>query len=109
MKTKKTALNIVTDVIPLIIVSILGIYKVKLFLQVLGNETLGLYQLFSNIMVYVALVDGGLSSALLYSLYKPNMENDKKKFNELLSGGLKTFSKIGMIVFGIAFIVSVSN
>ena len=62
MKTKKTALNIITDVIPLLIVSILGIYKVKLFLQVLGNETLGLYQLFSNIMVYVALVDGGLSS-----------------------------------------------
>ncbi len=106
MKTKKTALNIITDVIPLLIVSILGIYKVKLFLQVLGNETLGLYQLFSNIMIYVALVDGGLSSALLYSLYKPNSQNDHKKFNELLSGGLKTFSRIGMIVFGIAFIVS---
>lgn len=106
MKTKKTALNIITDVIPLLIVSILGIYKVKLFLQVLGNDTLGLYQLFSNIMIYVALVDGGLSSALMYSLYKPNSQNDHKKFNELLSGGRKTFSKIGMYVFGIAFVVS---
>ena len=106
MKTKKTALNIITDVIPLIIVSLLGIYKVKLFIHVLGSETLGLYQLFNNIMVYVALVDGGLSSALLFSLYKPNASGDKKKFNELLSGGLRTFSKIGMYVFGIATIVS---
>ncbi len=106
MKTKKTALNIITDVIPLIIISILGIYKVKLFLGVLGSETLGLYQLFNNIMVYVALVDGGLTSALLFSLYKPNSSGDRKKFNELLSGGLRTFSKIGMYVFGIAAIVS---
>lgn len=106
MKTKKTFLNILTDVIPLIIIAFLGIYKVKLFLRVLGSETLGLYQLFNNIMVYVAIVDGGLTSALLFSLYKPNTQGDKKKFNELLSGGLRTFSKIGMYVFGIAALVS---
>ena len=106
MKTKKTALNIITDVIPLIIISILGIFKVKLFINILGNETFGLYNLFSNIMIYVSLVDGGLTSALLYSLYKPNANGDRKKFNEILSAGFKTFSKIGMIVFGIAFIVS---
>lgn len=106
MKTKKTFLNILTDVIPLLIISFLGIYKVKLFLSVLGSDTLGLYQLFNNIMVYVALVDGGLTSALLFSLYKPNTTGDKQKFNEILSGGFKTFSKIGMYVFGIATIVS---
>ena len=106
MKTKKTALNIITDVIPLLIVSLLGIFKVKLFINNLGDETFGLYNLFSNIMIYVSLVDGGLASAVLFSLYKPNMEGDKKKFNALLSGAFKTFSKIGMIVFGLAFVVS---
>ena len=106
MKTKKTAINFLTDTIPLLIVSILGIFKFKLFIQVLGNETLGLYQLFSQIMVYVALVDGGLSSAVLFSLYKPNAEKNNKKFNAILAGAYKTFSKIGMIVFLIAFLVS---
>lgn len=106
MKTKKTAINFITDTIPLLIVSLLGIFKFKLFIQVLGNETLGLYQLFSQIMVYVALVDGGLSSAALFSLYKPNAEGDKKKFNAILAGVYKTFSKIGMIVFVIACLVS---
>ena len=91
MKTKRTALNMVTDVIPLLIVSLLGIFKVKLFIEYLGNETMGLYNLFNNIMIYVSLVDGGLASAVLYSL---------------LSGAMQTFSKIGMIVFGIAFVVS---
>lgn len=106
MKTKKIIINFITDIIPLFIISILGIYKVKLFIQVLGSETLGLYQLFSQIMVYVALVDGGLSTAVLYSLYKPNSENDHKKFNAILAGAYKTFSLIGMIVFAIAFAVS---
>ena len=94
MKTKKTALIFLTDVIPLIIISILGIFKFKLFLQVLGDETLGLYQLFSQIMIYVALVDGGLSNAVLFSLYKPNAEENKKKFNALLAGAYKIFKQI---------------
>ena len=106
MKTKKTILIFITDIIPLLVVSFLGIFKFKLFLQILGSETLGLYQLFTQIMIYVALVDGGLSSAVLYSLYKPNTEGDKKKFNALLAGAYKRFSQIGIAVFGIAFIVS---
>ena len=106
MKTKKTALNFITDIIPLVIVSLLGIFKFKLFLKVLGDETLGLYQLFSQVMIYVALVDGGLSSAVLFSLYKPNVEGDKRKFNAILAGSFKSFSLIGIIVFGLASVVS---
>lgn len=106
MKTKKTLLNFITDTIPLVIISLLGIFKSKLFLQVFGDEILGLYNLFSQIMTYVALVDGGLSSAVLYSLYKPNAEGDQKKFNALIAGAFKTFSFIGMAVFGIATVVS---
>ena len=106
MKTKKTIIIFITDIIPLIVISFLGIFKFKLFLQFLGSETLGLYQLFTQIMTYVALVDGGLSNAVLYSLYKPNAEGDQKKFNALLAGAYKKFSLIGAAVFGIAFIVS---
>ncbi len=105
-KTKKTVLNLITDVIPLLIISVLGIFKFKLFIEYLGQETMGLYNLFNNIMIYVSLVDGGLSSAVLYSLYKPNSEGNSNKLSELLSGALNVFSKIGMIVFGIAFVVS---
>lgn len=106
MKTKKTILNFVTDVIPLIIISFLGIYKLKLFISILGDETLGLYQLFSQIMVYIALVDGGLSDAVLYALYKPNVEGNEKKINAIIAGAFKCFSLIGIIIFGLAFVCS---
>lgn len=107
MRTKKAFLNLITDVIPLIAVSIIGIFKLKIFLQYLGDETLGLYQLFSQIMIYVALVDGGLSTAVLYSLYKPNSENDKKAVSNILSAAHRIFSKIGAIVFSIAAVISI--
>lgn len=106
MRTKRAFLNLLTDVFPLILISIIGIFKLKYFIQVLGDETLGLYQLFSQIMIYIALVDGGLTTAVLYSLYKPNSSDDKKAMSAILSAAHKIFSKIGILVFGIATIVS---
>lgn len=106
MRTKKTFINLISEVFPLIIISLLGIFKLKIFIQVLGEETLGLYQLFSQIMVYVALVDGGLSSAVLYALYKPNANNDKEKTKEILAGAYKIFNLIGTAIFAIASIVA---
>lgn len=106
MRTKKTFYNFICEVVPLIIVSLLGIFKLKIFIQSLGTEVLGLYQLFSQIMVYVALVDGGLTSAILYALYKPNVEGNDKKISQILSGAKKVFSLIGALMFGIAAIVA---
>ena len=96
MRTKKALLNFITDVLPLIVVSILGIYKLKYFILILGKETLGLYQLFTQIMVYIALVDGGLSSAVLYALYKPNVDKNTQKMNMILAAAKKVFSLIGI-------------
>ncbi|MGN1399858.1 MAG: lipopolysaccharide biosynthesis protein [Erysipelotrichaceae bacterium] len=106
MKLKKVLMNFFSDVVPLLVIAILGIFKSKLFIKVLGTETLGLYNLFSQVMVYVAVVDGGLSSAVLFSLYRPNSEKDEQKINEILSAALKAFSLIGIVVFTIAFAVS---
>lgn len=106
MKTKKMMINFFSDTIPLLIVSVLGIFKMKLFLQVLGDETLGLYQLCQQIMVYVAIVDGGINYAVTYALYKPNTDGDKTKLNSILSSAKRIFSIIGAVIFGIAFLAS---
>lgn len=106
MRTKNAMLNFLTDVFPLILTSIIGIFKLKIFLNTLGEETLGLYQLFSQIMIYIAIVDGGLPNAVLYSLYKPNVENDNKKLYSILVAARKTFLIIGASIFFLAFVVS---
>lgn len=106
MKTKKIIINFITDVIPLIIISVLGIFKFKLFLQILGDETLGLYQLFQQIMVYVAIIDGGINYAVIHALYKPNTDGNRDKVNQILSSAKRIFSIIGAAIFGLAFIAS---
>ncbi len=106
MRTKKVFLNLITDVVPMLIVSILGIFKFKLFVQVLGQEVQGLYQFFTQIMVYIAIVDGGLGSAVLYAMYRPNSTGKQEEMNAILSGAQRIFSLLGIGVYGLAFIVS---
>ena len=43
MRTKKIAINFIAEVIPLVIIAFLGIFKLKFFVEFLGDETLGLY------------------------------------------------------------------
>ena len=65
-----------------------------------------MYQLFSQIIIYVAIVDGGLGSAVLYALYKPNSKNDDTKINQILAGSYKIFSLLGALIFAIAAVLA---
>lgn len=106
MKTKRMLLNLVTDLLPMIIISLLGLIKIKLFITVLGTDVQGLYQFFSKVMFYVSIVDGGLGSAVLYVLYGPNTRNNREEINEILSAAGKVFSLMGIAIYGLAFLVS---
>lgn len=90
----------------MLLISILGIFKFKLFVQVLGQETQGMYQLFTQIMFYISIVDGGLGSAVLHALYRPNTTDNQEQMNAILSGAKRIFSLLGILVYGIAFLVS---
>lgn len=51
-------------------------------------------------MVYVAIVDGGLGSAVLYALYKPNSKNDDTKINQILAeNNYETFEEAKLAIF----------
>lgn len=58
MRTKRAIINFITDAIPQVIVLILGIIKIKLFINILGETKLGLYQLYSQIVAYLVLIEG---------------------------------------------------
>ena len=106
MRSKRALMNLITDVLPMLLISLLGIFKFKLFVQVLGQETQGMYQLFTQIMFYISIVDGGLGSAVLYALYRPNTDNNQEQMSAILSGAKKVFSMLGILVYAIAFLVS---
>jgi len=98
MKTKKSFLNFITDVIPLIIIAFLGLYKSKLLISNLSSDVVGLYQLYSQLLGYVTIFDFGVTSALLYRFFAPVKENNQKKINIIFSTGMRTFFVIGMLI-----------
>ena len=106
MRTEKTVKNLVISTLLTTIIALIGLIKIKVFLNYMGDEATGIYQLFNQILSYISLVDAGLTSSLLYSLYKPISANDKNKINSTLKGGRNFYNKIAIIIIIIGFIVS---
>ncbi|MGN1301421.1 MAG: hypothetical protein ACI4U9_02715 [Clostridia bacterium] len=67
MRTKRVIINLLTDIIPQVIILILGIIKIKLFINILGQGKLGLYQLYNQIVAYLVLVEGRNGNCLTLS------------------------------------------
>ncbi len=106
MRTQKTARNLIISTILTTLVALIGLFKIKVFLAYLGDEATGIYQLFSQILSYISLVDAGLTSSLLYSLYKPVSENNSKKINAILKGGKNFYNKIAIAIIIIGILLS---
>ena len=107
MRTKKTARNLIISTILTSLVALIGLFKIKVFLAELGDEATGIYQLFTQLLSYISLVDAGLTSSLLYSLYKPVSDNDHNKINSILKGGYNFYSKIAVVIIIIGIILSI--
>lgn len=106
MRTKRTLLNFITDIVPMVIIALIGAFKIRLFLANLGQETLGAYQLFAQIFMYLTLVEAGFGTAIMYKLYKPAKDQDLTKINQLLSGCRVIFNIVALVIFGIGLVLS---
>lgn len=107
MRTAKTAKNLIISTVLTTIIALIGLVKIKFFLNYLGDESTGIYQLFTQILSYISLVDAGLTTSLLYSLYKPVSKNDTKKINSILKGGRNFYNKIAFLVIIIGVLVAI--
>ena len=71
MRTKKIALNMVSDILPYIIIGVIGLIKVDVLIKYIGDVGNGYYQVINQIITYVFIAKMGFSDAVIYSLYKP--------------------------------------
>lgn len=99
MRTKKSIFNLLADILPQVIISILGFIRIRVFLSAIGTEQLGVYQLFGQILCYLALAELGLTSAVMYYLYKPIHEKNYKKISQIIVGAKKSFTVIMLVMF----------
>ena len=107
MRTKKIFLNMLADIIPYLLIGIIGLVKMNALINYIGDVGNGYYQTINQIISYVFLAQAGFSDAVIYSLYKPFAEKNKDDINAIYGGARKVFKIIGLIILGIIFLVTI--
>lgn len=98
MRTQKAELNFTIN-IAMLFVAILPVFLLrKVFLDALGPEILGLSSLYLSIIGLLSLAELGISSAIIYALYKPFAENDFEKVMGYIQYYTKFYRIIGLVI-----------
>ena len=95
--------NIITGIGGQIINIVLGFVARTFFINALGQEYLGVSSLFTTILTMLNISELGISTAIVFSLYKPLAEKDYEKCQILLKLLKKIYAVIGIVVLGIGF------
>ncbi|MDK0690990.1 O-unit flippase [Clostridium perfringens] len=106
MRTKKALINSSINIVTYLILFIPNLILRKVFLNTLGNEMLGLNSFYSNIIGWLSIAELGVGSAIIFSLYKPFAENNRRKINMYIRFYGKFYRTIGFIILGLGIIIS---
>lgn len=107
MKNKVTINNTIASLCLQIVTILSGFIIPKLLLFTFGSEVNGLISSLNQFLNYITLIEGGLTSVILASLYKPLSEKNNKKINGIISATDKFFKKIALIFFVYTIILSI--
>lgn len=97
-RTEYSILNIMTGIGGYGINTILGFICRIVFTQCLAKDYLGVNGLFTNILTMLSLAELGVGSAIVFALYKPLAEHDRKKIASLVELYGKAYKFIGILV-----------
>lgn len=92
--------NITVNTFVQIVTLIVTFISRRIFNDVLGIEYLGLSGLFSNVLSVLSLTELGVSSAIMYNLYKPIAENDHVRIAKIINFYKRMYHIIGCAVLG---------
>ena len=106
-RSKKSIWNLSTALVYKLLVIAVGLILPKLFLQNYGMEIHGLQSSVKQFFVYIALLEAGVGTATLQSLYKPVVQDDRAQINAYLSAASRYYNRIGFVYFGALVILSV--
>ncbi|GGI46076.1 oligosaccharide transporter (flippase) [Paenibacillus marchantiophytorum] len=106
MRVKKASINVVVNLLTFILGLVPSFILRKVFLDTLGNELLGLTSLYTNIIGLLSIVELGIGSAIIYSLYKPFAEGDYVKVKGYLNYYAKLYKFVGFIILGLGLIMT---
>ena len=100
-RTKKAKRNIGTAIVQNIINLLISMAGRIVFARVLTVSYFGVSGLFSNVISVLSIADLGMSTAMMYRLYKPISDRDEEKIVALVTFFKRIFLLIAGVVFGV--------
>lgn len=106
MRTKKAGINVIVNLVTVILGFLPSFIVRKVFLDSLGNELLGLSSLYGNIIGLLSMVELGIGSAIIFSLYRPFAQGDREKIKGYLDYYNKFYKVIGFIILVLGLLIT---
>lgn len=100
MDKKKAALNVGVSIFFNLLVLVTNILTRRLVIQFIGEQILGLNDLYLSIINVLSVAELGIGSAITFSMYKPMVEGNDAKVAALF----RLFTKIYLVVGAIILI-----
>ena len=99
-------LNTASSLLLQIFTIISGFIIPRLILGAFGSETNGLVSSLNQFLNYVTLLEGGLNSVIMASLYKPLAQKDTAKVSSVVKTSTRFFRRISYVFIGYAIILA---
>lgn len=106
-RTSKFVLNSASTALLQVVTMVAGFITPRFLLMAYGSDVNGLISSINQFITYFNLVEAGLSSAAVYSLYKPIAENNHGKINRIVTAARNFYIKSGFIFVGLVFILAI--
>lgn len=103
-----TLINSICSLLLQVVTIISGFIIPKLILSTFGSETNGLVTSLNQFLNYVSLLEGGLNSVIMSSLYKPLAERDYEKVSSIIKTSTRFFRHISYIFIGYTIVLSIA-
>lgn len=104
-RTHYAVLNSTVSSVIFIVNTIVKFIGRSVFIYYLGKDYLGVNGLFTSIISVLSLSELGIGGAIVYSLYKPLVDEDKVKIKSLIVLYKKIYRIIGLIVATIGLLL----
>ena len=97
-RTKSSIRNFIFTIVSNFSAIVIGLISQKLFIEILGIEYMGINGLFTNIISLLGIVEMGVGTAIIYSLYGPLENDDRDIVSALMNFYKKTYNIIAFVV-----------
>ena len=103
MRVKNSLLNIIYSLSSTAIIAVLQFVVRTIFIRFLSVEYLGINSLFASILQMLSLAELGVGTAIIFSLYKPLLNDHTEQIKNLM----KLYQKIYMTIGGVILLIGV--